>query len=920
MNDDFFRVLRSCRRAGLDNTLSLVLPPPGYLPSPPPGVKEIGGPSSGADYWIAQIGGPLGFLEPMKKAIAAYIGDWGAEVDIEPLREKITQAFKAAEAGERSPETLARYLAQIDSIANAIRALQGGTPGRLVRDPAPGLKRVDPPFPLPTGTRAEVHAAISTGIDDFFNFPLRWGDNRPRRVLLGGLTGSGKSEALGKKLPHQIAVWRAKNREAKRRKAPAQPHRVIVAVETHHLGAQIAERYRAIIAAAGLAGKITVAVFEGRGDPFPSDDIPNREYLCKNLKEVGLAILAKADVASTVCGNSGRGGYGVDPTEADVPRCPFRDECGYFDQIADCADADIVIVAHNFVFQSLPKAILHDLACVIIEEDFTEHGFGTVELPVVTFYDTALEKHPVLIRRGKLKGHPDHARTAELDGLFSKVERVIECLESGMTAVEAVETAGLTATDCAQARALDWKREVDHKMHPGMPLEERKARAEACAHNLTLPRIAAALHALEEIAKAIEARNVDPSVGERLWVDGHDLIVPGLRQPDKWLAELPVIIASATARLGLVQKFFPTVEHVAPPIPALPHQHVHQILGSFGKSATVKKIDDLITDYRLRTLGSHGRNLVVTHKAYESGFKGIAGLDTRHHGDVAGDDDYGDVENLFVMGGPFARPRDIASRASAETRRRVLEAKPVRTLCAGMLIIGQGFAFERLAYTDPDAMTVHTDIYDTAIVQAIGRGRGINRTERTPLEVYVYGNLPLPIPVTTIERWKRPSRLDKMFLAGHVPTNAAVMHRLYPELFPSERAASKARERWGGTSAIEARVHELAERAGAPWDIVLCQPDGKGRKARHSFVKRDRLAKAEAAVARAFGGPCRIWNAQPLHRPPDCREDSDIPRKSDLFLGMSESSTHTKKRRGPPTPRVLRSVAPRAPPRQETLF
>src|SRR6516165_4545956 len=134
MNDDFFRVLRSCRRAGLDNTLSLVLPPPGYLPSPPPGVKEIGGPSSGADYWIAQIGGPLGFLEPMKKAIAAYIGDWGAEVDIEPLREKITQAFKAAEAGERSPETLARYLAQIDSIANAIRALQGGTPGRLVRD------------------------------------------------------------------------------------------------------------------------------------------------------------------------------------------------------------------------------------------------------------------------------------------------------------------------------------------------------------------------------------------------------------------------------------------------------------------------------------------------------------------------------------------------------------------------------------------------------------------------------------------------------------------------------------------------------------------------------------------------------------------------------------------------------------------
>ena len=91
--------------------------------------------------------------------------------------------------------------------------MQGGTPGRR----APGFKRVDPPFPLPTATRAEVHTRIGTGIDDFFNVPLRGGDNRPRRVLLGGITGSGKSEALGKKLPHQIAAWKAQNREAQRK-------------------------------------------------------------------------------------------------------------------------------------------------------------------------------------------------------------------------------------------------------------------------------------------------------------------------------------------------------------------------------------------------------------------------------------------------------------------------------------------------------------------------------------------------------------------------------------------------------------------------------------------------------------------------------------------------------------------------------
>ena len=574
--------------------------------------------------------------------------------------------------------------------------------------------------------------------------------------------------------------------------------------------------------------------------------------------------------------------------------------------------------------QPLPQPILNDLACVVVEEDFTGHGLGTVELPVVTFYEEALNKHPVLIRKGKLKGQPDHARTAELDGLFGKVERVIECLEGGMTASAAVETAGLTATECDQARALNWKREVDDKMHPGMPLAERKARAAACSHNTKLPKIARALHVLEEIAGASAARNDDPSAGERLWVDGSDLIVPGLRPPDQWLDELPVIIASATARLGLVQKFFPLVEHVEPPAPALPHQHVHQILASFGKSATQKKLDDLVADYRLRTLGSHGRNLVVTHKAYESGFKGIAGLDTRHHGDVAGDDDYGDVDHLVVIGGPFARPRDIASHASAETRRRVLEAKPVRTRCAGLLATGQGVEFERLAYADPDAMTVHTDIYDTAIVQAVGRGRGINRSEHTPLHVYVYANLPLPMPVTSIERWSRPSRLDKMFLAGHVPTNAAVMHRLYPEkgMFKSTDAATQARKRWGGAAAMQAKVRELAERAGEAWDIVLCQPDGKGRKARYTFVRGDRLAAAQAAVEREFGGPCRIWKIeQPLHRAAGgITEDRVIPRNRDLFLGMSESSRQTSPRRRPPTPQVQRSVAPRAPPRPERLL
>jgi putative DNA primase/helicase len=90
---------------------------------------------------------------------------------------------------------------------------------------------------------------------------------------------------------------------------------------------------------------------------------------------------------------------------------------------------------------------------------------------------------------------------------------------------------------------------------------------------------------------------------------------------------------------------------------------------------------------------------------------------------------------------------------------------------------GFGVAIERLAYADPRLQAVHAGIYDSGIVQAIGRARGLNRTADTPVDVCVYANLPLPMPVATIERYKPISRLAKMFLNGCVPTNARDMRR-----------------------------------------------------------------------------------------------------------------------------------------------
>jgi hypothetical protein len=124
-----------------------------------------------------------------------------------------------------------------------------------------------------------------------------------------------------------------------------------------------------------------------------------------------------------------------------------------------------------------------------------------------------------------------------------------------------------------------------------------------------------------------------------------------------------------------------------------------------------------------------------------------------HDGLVAGDDDFGDLDLVVQIGGPFTPSSEIARLTSAESGRLVETARPRRAPCVGLLADGTGVQFERPAYEEPAAQAIHVGIYDQSFVQGgFGRGRGINRSADTPLEIWIYGNVPLPVPVTTCQR------------------------------------------------------------------------------------------------------------------------------------------------------------------------
>ena len=118
-------------RRGLDETVSLVIPPPHPKQPDEPGTEGYE-PGQGVEHYLDQIGKPH-FREPIVKAIASFVGSYGAAADVEELKAAIRKRIDEAEpAGGRSEAEIERYKSDehLDDIIAAIRAFQGDKPGR----------------------------------------------------------------------------------------------------------------------------------------------------------------------------------------------------------------------------------------------------------------------------------------------------------------------------------------------------------------------------------------------------------------------------------------------------------------------------------------------------------------------------------------------------------------------------------------------------------------------------------------------------------------------------------------------------------------------------------------------------------------------------------------------------------------------
>jgi hypothetical protein len=80
-------------------------------------------------------------------------------------------------------------------------------------------------------------------------------------------------------------------------------------------------------------------------------------------------------------------------------------------------------------------------------------------------------------------------------------------------------------------------------------------------------------------------------------------------------------------------------------------------------------------------------------------------------------------------------------------------------------------------------------VHEGELIQALGRGRGINRKADNPLDIDLLFDTCLPITVNSVSNWEKPSLLiDTAAKDGVMLTSPVDMVQLWPEVWPNTRS------------------------------------------------------------------------------------------------------------------------------------
>jgi hypothetical protein len=248
--------------------------------------------------------------------------------------------------------------------------------------------------------------------------------------------------------------------------------------------------------------------------------------------------------------------------------------------------------------------------------------------------------------------------------------------------------------------------------------------------------------------------------------------------------------------------------------------------------------------------------MVITHKDCEAAFADIAGVEVAHFNAVAGLDRWRDAALLVVIGRPLPRDSALDAPCAAFFGRR--PAGGYHKVVRGVRMRdGSSRGVRVVAHEDEMAEVLRAAVCDDEMIQAIGRGRGINRSADNPLEVHVLANVALPLVHDRLLSWTTevPDLLQRMLLAGIAVDSPADAATLHPALFSGVEQARKAFQRSGLMGHFPMNISYR----GMSHKTAAYRRPGSGRARQRAFWIDGTADEAEAMLIRALG-PLAEWS------------------------------------------------------------
>ena len=665
--------------------------------------------------------------------------------------------------------------------------------------------------------------------------------------------------------------------------------KVVYAVPRHDLGADQVAAFRAL----GLRAML----WKGRTAPDPEPDSPE-QLMCRDTEATFDALEVEHPVEQSCC-KVRRGG--------EVHLCPQYHACGYQRQKPEAQAAQVVVCAHDSLFHMKPEAI-GTVGLLVIDEAFWQSGLRGLD-GKATLTQDGLEPGRTSLACYGAKGKVDLAATADLVAARRRLLKALQVCDPGPLRHGLLEAVGLTPDDCRHAATLERRRMRDAGLLPGMSPVERRKRIEKVlpppGEPWAPPGRCATLWLI--LAEALENGH-DAAGAELVHERTNNGSVRALklrwrgRLRAGWAGEAPILHLDATLRPELVQTYLPRINIGDPVSARQPHVRIRQVTGSPTSARALTPAQDApdrhhkSAAHRLRDLTAwitlRARQcrrptarvdlLIVGQMAAIDALR-ATGLPPRveavHFNALSGLDRWGDVGGMIVMGRTLPAPRTVELIAMALTG-RVPAPKPED---AGWwypladqrirLADGRTAPLSAEAHSDPIAEAVRWSICEGELIQAIGRGRGVNRTADMVLEIDLLTDVVLPVTVNALVPWcdLRPTRHDLMALTGIVLENAADMAACFPDLWPSVDAAKKDGQRNGTNGYYRDLYNSRMSPSSAE---VTYRPIGPGHRRRAARVDLARIPDPEVWLTNRLG-PLASFDIRPGHDAAQGTPDAD---------------------------------------------